>query len=52
MNSEIRSALTGHSARGDESANYGAGMGSFIKLLAESIAKVRPPLPPATKAAA
>jgi integrase len=48
LHPEIRSALTGHSARRDESANYGAGMGSFIQLLAENIGKVRPPLPPVT----
>jgi integrase len=53
LHPEIRSALTGHSARRDESANYGAGMGSFIQLLAENIGKIRPPLPPVmTKAAA
>jgi hypothetical protein len=28
-----------HSARRDESANYGAGMGSFIQLLAENSAR-------------
>ncbi len=52
MHPEVRSSLTGHSAKADESAGYGAGMGSFIKVLAENIAKVRPPLPPETKAAA
>ena len=46
MHPEVRSALTGHSARMDESAGYGAGMGSFIRLLADAIAKVRPPIPP------
>jgi integrase len=51
LHPEVRSALTGHSARRDESANYGAGMGSLIQVLAESIAKVHPPLPPFTKAA-
>jgi hypothetical protein len=45
MNSEIRSR---HSARRDESANYGAGMGSFIQLPAENIGKVSPPIPPVT----
>ena len=47
MDREVRSALTGHSAKADESAAYGAGMGSFVKVLAENIAKVRPPLPEA-----
>jgi hypothetical protein len=51
-NPEVRSALTGHSAQRDESANYGAGMGSFIQLLAESIGKIRPLLPPVTTKAA
>jgi hypothetical protein len=32
----------------DESANYRAGMGSFIQLLAENIGKVRPPITPVT----
>lgn len=45
MHPEIRSALTGHSARLDESAGYGAGAGSFIGLLAEAIAKIEPPVP-------
>jgi integrase len=45
MHPEVRSALTGHSAKRDESAGYGAGMGSFVKVLAENIAKVRAPLP-------
>lgn len=44
MHPEVRSALTGHSAAMDESANYGAGMGTFIQILAENIAKVRPPV--------
>jgi integrase len=52
MHPEVRSALTGHSAKADESAGYGAGMGSFVKVLAEDIAKVRPPLPPVVHKAA
>ena len=40
---EVRSALTGHSARMDESAGYGASMGSFVAVLAEAMVKVRPP---------
>jgi integrase len=45
MHPEVRSALTGHSAKMDESAHYGDGMGSFVRLLAANIAKVQPPLP-------
>jgi hypothetical protein len=51
LHPEIRSALTGHSAHCDKSANHGAGMGSFIQLLAENIGKVRRPLPPVTSKA-
>ena len=40
---DIRSAITGHSEGGDESANYGKGMGSFIQVLAEAMATVRLP---------
>ena len=47
MDVEVRSALTGHSARRDESAGYGAGMGSFVRVLAEHIAKVQPGSRPA-----
>jgi integrase len=43
---EVRSASTGHSAKMDESAHYGDGMKSFLNVLAEAIATVRPPLPP------
>ena len=43
LHQEVRSALTGHSARADESGNYGQGMGTFVKLLASEMAKV--PLP-------
>lgn len=44
MHPEVRSALTGHSAKMDESAQYGAGMGAFIKVLAEALATVPSPL--------
>lgn len=42
---EVRSAITGHSAKADESAGYGDGMKSFVAVLAEFLAKVPPPLP-------
>lgn len=42
---EVRSALTGHSARMDESAGYGAGVGSLLGVMAAHLAKVA--LPPA-----
>jgi hypothetical protein len=45
MNPEVRSALTGHSAKLDESAMYGDAMKSFVHVLADNIAKVRPPVP-------
>jgi hypothetical protein len=41
---EIRSAITGHSAKMDESAAYGAGMGTFVQVVAGYLAKVRSPL--------
>ena len=41
---EVRSALTGHSAKLDESAGYGAGAGSMVALLAEHLARVPGPL--------
>lgn len=44
MNAEVRSALTGHSAARDESANYGDGMRSMVQVLAENMAKVQPPV--------
>ena len=44
MNAEVRSALTGHSAARDESANYGDGMKSMVQVLAENIGKVRCPV--------
>jgi integrase len=45
LNAEIRSAITGHSAKADESAGYGETVGSFVALLAANVAKIRPPLP-------
>ena len=44
MHPEVRSALTGHSAKMDESAGYGAGMGSLVQIMARSLEKVRAPL--------
>ncbi|HME24451.1 MAG TPA: DUF6538 domain-containing protein [Acetobacteraceae bacterium] len=41
---EVRSAITGHSARLDESASYGDGMGTFVQVLAGYMAKVHCPL--------
>lgn len=41
---EVRSAITGHSAKMDESAGYGAGMGTFVQVVAGWIAKVACPL--------
>ncbi len=41
---EVRSALTGHSARQDESAGYGASMGTMVQVMAENLAKVRLPV--------
>jgi integrase len=43
---EVRSAITGHSAKMDESAGYGDGMKTFTAVLAESIARVQPPIAP------
>ena len=40
---EVRSALTGHSAKLDESAGYGEGVGSMLALMAEAVAKVALP---------
>ena len=48
MHPEIRSALTGHSAKMDESAAYGDGMKAFTQVLAENIAKLAVPVPPLT----
>ena len=41
---EVRSAITGHSAKMDESAAYGDGMGTFVQVVAGYMAKVRAPL--------
>jgi integrase len=46
MNQEVRSALTGHSARMDESAGYGDAIKTFVHLLADNLAKVMSPVPP------
>lgn len=43
MHPETRSALTGHSARLDESSGSKHGAGSFVQLLAEAVATVRLP---------
>jgi hypothetical protein len=45
LHPEVRSALTGHSARLDESAMYGDGMATLTHVLAEAIAKVKLPSP-------
>ena len=37
---EVRSALTGHSARMDESAGYGAGVGTMVQIMASHLATV------------
>lgn len=47
---EVRSAITGHSAKMDESAGYGAGVSSMLDVLAAHLSKVKlpaavPPLP-------
>lgn len=47
---EVRSAITGHSAKLDESAGYGDGMKTFVAVLAEYLAKVPAPLPPSNAA--
>lgn len=44
MHPEVRSALTGHSAKADESSQYGAAMGSFVRVLADALATVPSPL--------
>ena len=50
MHVEVRSALTGHSAKLDESAGYGDGMKTFLHVLSEAISKVSCPVigPPAS----
>lgn len=46
MNPEVRSALTGHSAKIDESDDYGEEMKTFLRLLAANVAKLRSPITP------
>ncbi len=48
---EVRSALTGHSAKMDESAGYGEGVGSMLGVLAAALAKVALPstIPPLSR---
>jgi hypothetical protein len=41
---EVRSAITGHSAKLDESAAYGDGMGTFVRVVAEYLSKVACPV--------
>ena len=41
---EVRSAITGHSAKMDESAAYGDGMGTFVQVVAGYLARVKAPL--------
>jgi integrase len=43
---EVRSAITGHSARLDESAGYGDAMATLVQVLASHMAKVQSPVPP------
>lgn len=43
MPQEVRSAITGHSAKADESAGYGDGMKTLTAVMAEYVAKVVPP---------
>jgi integrase len=44
---EVRSAITGHSAKMDESAGYGDRMGTFVQVVAKHLARVPCPVPPA-----
>jgi integrase len=46
---EVRSAITGHSAKMDESAAYGDRMGTFVQVVAGYLAKVACPAPPGTE---
>ena len=41
---EVRNAITGHSGRYNESAGYGAGMGTLVEIMAEHLARVPAPL--------
>lgn len=43
MPQEIRSAITGHSGKVDESAGYGTHMGSLIRVLGAHMPNVKPP---------
>ncbi len=43
MPPEVRSALTGHSAKLDESAGYGEGMGTMLQVMARHMETVRAP---------
>jgi len=44
MPTEVRSAITGHSAKADESAAYGEGMGTMVQVMATYMARISPPL--------
>ena len=44
MPQEIRSALTGHSGRVDESAGYGDGMKALVQVMAEHLARIVAPV--------
>ena len=48
MHVEVRSALTGHSAKLDESAGYGDGMKTMMQVLADAIVRVPCPVSPST----
>lgn len=50
---EVRSAITGHSAKADESAGYGGGVGSMLGVMAAHLEKVAlpPGIPPRPQAA-
>jgi len=41
---EVRSAITGHSAKADESASYGEGMGTMVQVMGTYLARISPPL--------
>ena len=43
---EVRSAITGHSAKMDESAGYGDSMETFVQVVAGYMARVPCPAPP------
>ena len=46
MPHEVRFALTGHSAKLDESAGYGEGVGSTMAVMASHLAKAKAPVAP------